>query len=156
MISYLIISDTNPTSRYTDQLYVTQECLKSKSYPSFYVRFPIFWHKVLINRVAHYGELSPECVHTYYRYGCALLYKAQEEADPLADVPKKEDGSQHVSNKDESVKSSMNAESSTASLSSNVELDVNSNDQESEVVNGQYVVYMLFAYLLFITRFICS
>ncbi|KHN39735.1 hypothetical protein glysoja_047451, partial [Glycine soja] len=59
-------------------------------------------------RVAHYGELAPECVHTYYKYGCALLYKAQEDADPLADVPKKEDGSQHGSNKDGSVKSSLN------------------------------------------------
>lgn len=71
-------------------------------------------------------------------------------------MPKKEEGSQHVSDKDGSVKSSMNAESSTASLSSDVEQDVNSNDKESEVVNGQYVVSMLFAYLLFITRFICS
>ncbi|KAJ1415247.1 Tetratricopeptide-like helical domain superfamily [Sesbania bispinosa] len=84
-------------------------------------------------RVAHYGELAPECVHTYYKYGCALLYKAQEEADPLADVPKKENGSQHGSNKDGSVKSSMNAESSTASFPSNVEQDVNSNDKESAV-----------------------
>ncbi|KAJ1419087.1 Tetratricopeptide-like helical domain superfamily [Sesbania bispinosa] len=84
-------------------------------------------------RVAHYGELAPECVHTYYKYGCALLYKAQEEADPLADVPKKENGSQHGSNKDGSVKSSMNAESSTASFPSDVEQDVNSNDKESAV-----------------------
>lgn len=61
-------------------------------------------------------------------------------------MPKKEDGSQQVSNKDGSGKSSMNAESRTASLSSNVEQDVNSNDQESEVVNGQYVASMLFAY----------
>ncbi|XP_068654405.1 uncharacterized protein [Aristolochia californica] len=41
-------------------------------------------------RVAHYGELSPECVKAYYEYGRTLLYKAQEEADPLAHVPKKE------------------------------------------------------------------
>ncbi|RDX98522.1 sim3 [Mucuna pruriens] len=87
-------------------------------------------------RVAHYGELAPECVHTYYKYGCALLYKAQEEADPLADVPKKEDGSQHGSNKDGSVKSSVNAESSTASFSSNVEQDVTSNDQGEAVEDG--------------------
>ncbi|XP_027359691.1 NASP-related protein sim3 [Abrus precatorius] len=87
-------------------------------------------------RVSHYGELAPECVHTYYKYGCALLYKAQEEADPLADVPKKEDGSQHGSNKDGSVKSSMNAESSTASFSSNVEQDVTSNDQGAAVDDG--------------------
>ncbi|XP_020217647.1 NASP-related protein sim3 [Cajanus cajan] len=84
-------------------------------------------------RVAHYGELAPECVHTYYRYGCALLYKAQEEADPLADVPKKDDGSQHGSNKDGSVKSAVNAESSTAFFPSNAEQDVSSNDQGTAV-----------------------
>ncbi|XP_061374460.1 uncharacterized protein LOC133316697 [Gastrolobium bilobum] len=84
-------------------------------------------------RTAHFGELAPECVHTYYKYGCALLYKAQEEADPLADVPKKEDGSQHGSAKDGSVKSSLNAESSTASFSSNVEQDVTSNDHGAAV-----------------------
>ncbi|KAG4987857.1 Nuclear autoantigenic sperm protein [Glycine max] len=87
-------------------------------------------------RVAHYGELAPECVHTYYKYGCALLYKAQEEADPLADVPKKEDGSQHGSNKDGSVKGSLNAESSTASFSNNAEQDVTSNDQGGAVDDG--------------------
>ncbi|WJX79224.1 hypothetical protein P8452_62363 [Trifolium repens] len=31
----------------------------------------------LLNRVARYGELAPECVHTYYKYGRALLYKAK-------------------------------------------------------------------------------
>ncbi|KAK9108752.1 hypothetical protein Sjap_016812 [Stephania japonica] len=41
-------------------------------------------------RVAHYGEMAPECSSVYYKYGCALLYKAQEEADPLGSVPKKE------------------------------------------------------------------
>ncbi|XP_057449467.1 NASP-related protein sim3 [Lotus japonicus] len=86
-------------------------------------------------RVANYGELAPECVNTYYKYGCALLYKAQEEADPLGDVPKKQEGSQHGSSKDESVKSTINAaESSTAaSFSSNAEQDIASNDQESAV-----------------------
>nr|XP_010909346.1 protein HGV2 isoform X2 [Elaeis guineensis] len=39
-------------------------------------------------RVAHYGELAQECASAYYKYGCALLYKAQEEADPLGNVPK--------------------------------------------------------------------
>jgi nuclear autoantigenic sperm protein len=34
-------------------------------------------------RVAHFGELAPECTTTYYKYGCALLYKAQDEADPF-------------------------------------------------------------------------
>ncbi|XP_076953945.1 NASP-related protein sim3-like [Bidens hawaiensis] len=43
-------------------------------------------------RAAHYGELAPECVRAYYKYGCALLYKAQEESDPLVSgaVSKKE------------------------------------------------------------------
>lgn len=88
------------------------------------------------HRVGHYGELAPECVHTYYKYGCALLYKAQEEADPLGVVPKKQDVPQHGSEKDGSVKSAMNAESSTASFPNNAEQDVTSNNRESEVVNG--------------------
>jgi hypothetical protein len=41
----------------------------------------------------------------------------------------------------------MNAESSTASFASNVEQDVTSNNQESEVDNGQYVASGIF-YLL--------
>ncbi|XP_014520901.1 NASP-related protein sim3 [Vigna radiata var. radiata] len=87
-------------------------------------------------RVSHYGELAPECVHTYYKYGCALLYKAQEEADPLADVPKKEDGSQHDSTKEGPVKSSVNGESSTASFSSNAVQDVTSADKGEAVDDG--------------------
>ena len=39
-------------------------------------------------RAAHFGELAPECASSYYKYGCALLYKAQEEADPLVHAPK--------------------------------------------------------------------
>lgn len=76
--------------------------------------------KILHFRAAHYGELAPECVKLYYKYGCALLYKAQEEADPLGAVPKKEGESQ--SGKDESVKNVANGESSKASVSSNTEL----------------------------------
>ncbi|CAI8588781.1 unnamed protein product [Vicia faba] len=93
------------------------------------------YSRALEIRVAHYGELAPECVHTYYKYGCALLYKAQEEADPLGAVPKKQDGSQHGSNKEGPVKSALNAESSTASFPSNAEQDVTSNNPESEVDN---------------------
>ncbi|TQE08512.1 hypothetical protein C1H46_005818 [Malus baccata] len=37
-------------------------------------------------RVAHFGELAPQYVSAYYKYRCALLYKAQEETDPLAAV----------------------------------------------------------------------
>ncbi|KAK1299726.1 hypothetical protein QJS10_CPB13g00143 [Acorus calamus] len=34
-------------------------------------------------KVGHYGELAEECASAYYKYGCALLSKFQEEADPL-------------------------------------------------------------------------
>ncbi|KAI7744871.1 hypothetical protein M8C21_027206 [Ambrosia artemisiifolia] len=63
-------------------------------------------------RAAHYGELAPECVRSYYKYGCALLYKAQEESDPLVSgsVSKKEVSAEHGSAK--------GAESGEASVSS--------------------------------------
>ncbi|KAF5958188.1 hypothetical protein HYC85_005413 [Camellia sinensis] len=79
---------------------------------------------------AHYGELAPECVNSYYKYGCALLYKAQEEADPLGAVPKKEGESQQFSDKDGSVKNAVIGESSSASVSGNVELEGSSKPQE--------------------------
>ncbi|KAL6222498.1 hypothetical protein ACLB2K_005890 [Fragaria x ananassa] len=72
-------------------------------------------------RVAHFGELAPQCVKTYYKYGCALLYKAQEEADPLGNVPKKEGESQQESANAGPAKNVLNGESSTASVSSNAE-----------------------------------
>lgn len=43
-------------------------------------------------RVEHYGELASECVNAYYKYGTALLEKAQAEADPLGNMPKKDGG----------------------------------------------------------------
>ncbi|XP_073290922.1 uncharacterized protein [Primulina huaijiensis] len=52
-------------------------------------------------RVAHFGELAPECVSAYYKYGRALLRKAQEEVDPLASMAKKEGVSQEDCDKDE-------------------------------------------------------
>ncbi|CAN6817798.1 unnamed protein product [Brassica oleracea] len=48
-------------------------------------------------RVAHYGELAAECVNAYYKYGSALLEKAQAEADPLGNMPKKEGETQQES-----------------------------------------------------------
>ncbi|XP_022928044.1 protein HGV2 [Cucurbita moschata] len=89
-------------------------------------------------RAARYGELAPECVKLYYKYGCALLYKAQEEADPLGAVPKKEGEPYQQSYKDESVKNVENGESSKASVSSNAELvdgvadDVSSKKDQDE------------------------
>ncbi|KAH6558778.1 hypothetical protein KP509_1Z046300 [Ceratopteris richardii] len=42
-------------------------------------------------RAHHYGELAFECAFNYYKYGCALLYKAQSESDPLGNDEKAED-----------------------------------------------------------------
>lgn len=69
-----------------------------------------------LGRASHYGELAIECVDSYYKYGCALLYKAQDEADILGSVPKKEQEKAQDSAKDESVKSVKNAESSATSV----------------------------------------
>ncbi|KAM1702033.1 hypothetical protein FF1_027208 [Malus domestica] len=82
-------------------------------------------------RVAHFGELAPQCVNAYYKYGCALLYKAQEETDPLGAVPKKEGQSQQ-----ESAKNSVNCESSTASVSCNAEQDAGLSNQEGAADDG--------------------
>lgn len=57
----------------------------------------------VVTRVARYGELAPECASTYYKYGCALLYKSQEETDPLGNVPKSapdEEPAKSTTNKD--------------------------------------------------------
>lgn len=62
-------------------------------------------------------------------------------------MPKKEDGSQHGSTKGGSVKSSVNAESSTASFPSSVEQDVTSNEQESAVDNGQCIASVVLTFI---------
>lgn len=79
-----------------------------------------YYSRALEIKVAHFGELAPECVNAYYKYGCALLYKAQEEADPLGAVPKKEGEVKADSDKDGSVKSGVTGESSATSAASNV------------------------------------
>ncbi|CAM8909473.1 unnamed protein product [Rhodiola kirilowii] len=78
-------------------------------------------------RVQHYGELAPECVKAYYKYGLALLYKAQDEADPLGSGPKGEP--QEL--KDINPKSLTNGESSTTSVSSNAPQDGDSKQPEA-------------------------
>ncbi|KAI5665858.1 hypothetical protein M9H77_15711 [Catharanthus roseus] len=83
-------------------------------------------------RVKHFGELAPECVRAYYKYGCALLYKAQEEADPLGTVPKKDGELQRDSDKDGSVRSTATVESATTSVASNVDESGCSSDQGKE------------------------
>ncbi|KAG0467872.1 hypothetical protein HPP92_017200 [Vanilla planifolia] len=45
-----------------------------------------------------YGDLSSECFSYYYNCSCTLLYKPQEETDPLGDVP---NDSSRNSDKDE-------------------------------------------------------
>lgn len=84
-------------------------------------------------RVAHYGELAPECINSYYKYGCALLYKSQEEADPLVSLPKKESVSEQDSNRDGSVKSVISCESS---ISSTTEPGGSSNGKEKVEDDG--------------------
>lgn len=95
-------------------------------------------------RVAHYGELAPECVRAYYKYGCTLLYKAQDEADPLGAVPKKEGDSQHNSTKDGSVKNTLKGESSTASVASNAEQSASTANQEGAVDDGKYLAHYIY------------
>ncbi|KAL2325302.1 hypothetical protein Fmac_024360 [Flemingia macrophylla] len=80
-------------------------------------------------KVVHYGELAFKGIHPYYKYGCPLLYKAWEEVDHLANVPKKGDGFQHGSNKDRFI---------TAFFPSIVELDVSSNGQGTIVEDRVY------------------
>lgn len=88
-------------------------------------------------RVAHYGELAPECIKSYYKYGLALLYKAQEEADPLGTMPKKDDESRNGSIKEESGKNNVDGESSMASVSSNAE-QCASSSQKPGTEDGNY------------------
>lgn len=79
-------------------------------------------------RVAHYGELAVECINAYFRYGSALLEKAQDEADPLGNMPKKEaEVQQESSDKDGVVKNTANGESV---VSSNPERQGSSSGQE--------------------------
>ncbi|PSR88015.1 hypothetical protein CEY00_Acc31045 [Actinidia chinensis var. chinensis] len=94
------------------------------------------YSRALEIRVVHFGELAPECVNAYYKYGCALLYKAQEEADPLGTVPKKEGESQQFSDKIGSVKNAINGESSVASVLSNAEQDDSSNHGDGAPHDG--------------------
>ncbi|KAL9241781.1 hypothetical protein vseg_015847 [Gypsophila vaccaria] len=81
-------------------------------------------------RVAHHGELAPECVKSYYKFGIALLSKAQEESDPLGAMPKKDDESKQGSVKLESEKSTVDRTSSIASVSSKIEQCSSSNQAQ--------------------------
>ncbi|KAJ6740205.1 NUCLEAR AUTOANTIGENIC SPERM PROTEIN [Salix purpurea] len=89
-------------------------------------------------RVLHHGELAPECANAYYQYGRALLYKAQEEADPLGMVPKKDSESKQNDDKDVACKNVLNGESSTTSASSNVGEGGGFNHPEGAADDGSY------------------
>ncbi|MBA0768996.1 hypothetical protein Gotri_017764 [Gossypium trilobum] len=82
-------------------------------------------------RVAHHGELATECIKAYYLYGRALLYKAQEEADPLGSVPK-EGEAQQDAKKEGSFKNVLTRETSVASVSSTSEQDGSGKGGEEE------------------------
>ncbi|XP_042517715.1 NASP-related protein sim3 [Macadamia integrifolia] len=82
-------------------------------------------------RVAHYGELAPECAVAYYKYGCALLYKAQEEADPLGTMPKKEVNSQQNSSGHETTMKANDGECSITSAVSE------GKQAEASIFNGE-------------------
>ncbi|KAL6880422.1 hypothetical protein ACP4OV_011987 [Aristida adscensionis] len=94
-------------------------------------------------RVSHYGELAPECASTYYKYGCALLYKAQEEADPLGNVPKSAPKAESVKSttcKDDagsSKASGSNIEDAASSEKVNAEEGQNTNGKDEEDGNGE-------------------
>lgn len=93
-------------------------------------------HNFNFIRVAHHGELAYECANAYYKYGRALLYKAQEEADPLASMPKKETESDENSTKDGSMKNAEDSESPSASVTA--EEAGSSNGQIAAADDGKY------------------
>ncbi|PUZ68289.1 hypothetical protein GQ55_2G014400 [Panicum hallii var. hallii] len=94
-------------------------------------------------RTSHYGELAPECASTYFKYGCALLYKAQEETDPLGNVPKNapnEESAKSTTAKDDSVSSKAsvsNAEDAASSEKVDAEEGQSSNGKDHGDGNGE-------------------
>ncbi|KAL5987170.1 hypothetical protein ACLOJK_041167 [Asimina triloba] len=84
-------------------------------------------------RVSHYGELAPECLTAYYNYGLVLLYKAQEEADPLVSVPEKRSISTRNSEADKTVKSGEESEASMTSISTDAKQECGSNASDGQL-----------------------
>ncbi|KAK1433016.1 hypothetical protein QVD17_09920 [Tagetes erecta] len=93
-----------------------------------YVEATDCFSRALEIRAAHFGELAPECVRSYYKYGCALLYKAQEESDPLVSgsVSKKE-----AIAEDDSAKGAESGEVSVSSKAKNGGDEDQEEDDES-------------------------
>ncbi|WOH10036.1 hypothetical protein DCAR_0729497 [Daucus carota subsp. sativus] len=92
------------------------------------------YSRALEIRASHYGELSPECVNAYFKYGRALLYKAQDEADVLGAVPKKEKPYENSDDKDGSLRSVKSVESSATSVVVDASKNGSSTHQD-EVLN---------------------
>lgn len=109
----------------------------------------LFFVFTLKRRVQHFGELALECVKAYYKYGLALLYKAQDEADPLVSAPKSGGGAQQDGGKDVNGKSLTSGESSTTSVSSNALQD--GDLKQPEAPNGKglagvcLVIYVIYS-----------
>ncbi|CAA2984961.1 NASP-related sim3 [Olea europaea subsp. europaea] len=125
--------DFEKSLEYADELMVRgSKAAQERDYAEATERYS----RALEIRVAHYGELAPECIQSYYKYGCALLYKAQEEADPLAAMPKKDGVSHEDCSVDGSVKSTINGESSAASVSNNDDQGGSSNNLDEAADNA--------------------
>lgn len=121
------VNDHEKSLEFADELMVKGSLtFKEGDYPDAAEIFS----RALEIRVAHYGELAPECIKSYYKFGLALLYKAQEEADPLGSMPKKDAESQEGSVKVESAKNSVEGESSVTSVSSNTGQCATSSQQQ--------------------------
>ncbi|KMZ63813.1 TPR domain containing protein [Zostera marina] len=88
-----------------------------------------FCSRALEIRVLHYGELAPECTSAYYKYGCALLFKAQDEADPLGCAVSK--GSQK-----DLTKSKTAQESRTSKISQEGSNQITSEEGDEEIGEG--------------------
>ncbi|KAL4180412.1 hypothetical protein AMTRI_Chr13g125140 [Amborella trichopoda] len=90
-------------------------------------------------RVQHYGELAPKCAMSYYHYGRALLYKAQEESDPLnvsVTMAKKAASSSGPGKMDIDLSKGKGVANGEASTASDGLKDSSNKGKESEGSNG--------------------
>ncbi|KAH9616957.1 hypothetical protein KSS87_019813, partial [Heliosperma pusillum] len=123
-------TDDDNSLQFSDELLVKgNAALNDGDYPEASELFS----RALEIRVTHYGELAPECVKLYYKFGLALLGKAQEEADPLGAMPKKDAESQQSSVKIDSAKNTVERSSSITSISSKATKCSSSSQQPSTV-----------------------
>ncbi|XP_076932280.1 NASP-related protein sim3-like [Bidens hawaiensis] len=130
------VVETSPLKSHGESLEYAEELMVKGSKTNEeedYAEATNCFSRALEIRVAHYGELAPECVRAYYKYGFALLYKAQEESDPLVSgaVSKKE-----ASSEDDSKKGpAKGAESGETSVSNDAK--EGTSDPQSEDGGGE-------------------